>query len=100
MENYVSQLRSEEIDSVFQAILALQDVEECYRFFQDICTVTELQSIAQRWEVARQLDGGVTYQDISKNLNASTATISRVNRSLSYGAGGYRMMLNRLKKKD
>ena len=100
MDKYMSQLHTKEIDSVFGAILTLKDEEECYRFFQDICTVTELQSIAQRWEVARQLDQGVTYQDISKTLNASTATISRVNRSLAYGAGGYRMMLDRMKDRD
>lgn len=100
MDVYVSKLKSKEIDEVFRAILSLKDETECYRFFEDICTVAELQSIAQRWEVARQLDAGVTYQEIAHTLNASTATISRVNRSLSYGAGGYRMILDRLKPQD
>lgn len=100
MDAYVSKIHSEEIDQVFQAILALKDVSECYRFFEDLCTVSELQSIAQRWEVARQLDAGVTYQEIAHSLNASTATISRVNRCLSYGAGGYRLVLDRLSEKQ
>lgn len=94
---YQSRLESEEIDSLFRAVLALKDVNECYRFFEDLCTIPELKSIAQRWDVARQLDRGITYQEISQELNASTATISRVNRCISYGAGGYRMMLDRMK---
>ena len=99
MDEYKSRIQSEELDSLFQAILQLKDVSECYRFFEDVCTVSEMMSLGQRWEVARRLDEGVTYQDIAKSLNASTATISRVNRSLSYGAGGYRLMLDRLKEK-
>jgi len=96
-KTYQSRLESEEIDSLFRAILELKDVNECYRFFEDLCTIPELKSIAQRWDVARQLDRGITYQEISQELNASTATISRVNRCISYGAGGYRMMLDRMK---
>ena len=96
-KTYQSRLESEEIDSLFRAILELKDVNECYRFFEDLCTIPELKSIAQRWDVARQLDRGITYQEISQELNASTATISRVNRCISYGAGGYRMMLDRIK---
>ena len=95
MKDYVSRLKSKELDGVFEAILGLEDLSECYRFFEDLCTVPELLSLAQRWEVAEQLDKGVTYQDISKALNASTATISRVNRCLAYGAGGYRLALDR-----
>lgn len=94
-EPYRSRLANEEIDSLFEAILKLENTEECYRFFEDLCTIPELKSIAQRWMVARMLDTGATYSDISKDLSASTATISRVNRSLSYGAGGYRLMLDR-----
>ncbi len=97
MDAYVSRLKSEELDDVFHAVLSLGDLSECYRFFEDICTISELQAMAQRWQVARQLDAGVTYQDISHKFNASTATISRVNRCLEYGAGGYRLMLDRLK---
>ena len=92
---YQSRLQSDECDSLFQAILQLNDVNECYQFFEDLCTIPELKSIAQRWEVAKQLDRGITYQEISQQLNASTATISRVNRCITYGAGGYRMMLDR-----
>lgn len=100
MEPYVSKLQSGELDDVFCAILSLKDVSECYRFFEDICTINELQALAQRWQVARQLDAGVTYQDISRRYNASTATISRVNRCLEYGASGYRLVLDRLKKPE
>ncbi|MEG1525220.1 MAG: YerC/YecD family TrpR-related protein [Clostridia bacterium] len=96
MEEYTPRLQSAEVDDVLRTILKLHDLSECYRFFEDICTVAELQSIAQRWEVAKQLDAGITYQDISHSLNASTATISRVNRSLAYGSGGYRLMLDRI----
>lgn len=97
MDEYVSRLRSKELDAVFAAILKLKDVSECYRFFEDLCTVPELLSLAQRWEVVEQLDRGITYQEISHALNASTATISRVNRCLTYGAGGYRLVLDRMK---
>ena len=100
MESYVSKLQGDELDDVFRAILSLKDVSECYRFFEDICTINELQALAQRWQVARQLDAGVTYQDISRRYNASTATISRVNRCLEYGASGYRLVLDRLKKPE
>jgi TrpR-related protein YerC/YecD len=99
MDEYRSRLQSDELDSLFKAILELKSVSECYRFFEDVCTVSEMISLGQRWEVARQLDEGVTYQEIAHSLNASTATISRVNRSLSYGAGGYRLILDRLKEK-
>ncbi len=100
MEPYVSRLQSEELDDVFAAILALNDVSECYRFFEDMCTINELQAMAQRWQVARQLDAGVTYQEISHKYNASTATISRVNRCLEYGAGGYRLLLDRTRETE
>ena len=100
MGAYESRLSSPELDDVFQAILSLQDLSECYRFFEDMCTINELQAMAQRWQVARQLDAGVTYQEISHRFNASTATISRVNRCLEYGAGGYRLLLDRVKQKE
>ena len=100
MEPYVSRLKSEELDDVFAAILSLNDVSECYRFFEDVCTINELQAMAQRWQVARQLDAGETYQDIAHRYNASSATISRVNRCLEYGAGGYRLILDRLNKPE
>jgi len=100
MDAYESRLKSPELDDVFRAILALNDLSECYRLFEDMCTINELQAMAQRWQVARQLDAGVTYQEISHKYNASTATISRVNRCLGYGAGGYRLLLDRVKEKE
>ena len=100
MDAYESRFQSQELDDVFHAILSLRDLSECYRFFEDICTINELQAMAQRWQVARQLDADVTYQDIAHKFNASTATISRVNRCLEYGAGGYRLVLDRMKKAE
>lgn len=100
MDTYESRLKSPELDDVFHAILSLRDLTECYRFFEDMCTINELQAMAQRWQVARQLDADVTYQDISHKFNASTATISRVNRCLEYGAGGYRLILDRMKQTE
>ena len=100
MDAYESRLQSPELDDVFHAILSLEDLSECYRFFEDMCTINELQAMAQRWQVARQLDAGVTYQEISHRFNASTATISRVNRCLTYGSGGYRLLLDRLKEEN
>ena len=97
MKEYESRLKRDELDSLFQAVLQLKTVSECYQFFEDALTIPELLSVAQRWEVARSLDQGHTYADISERLAASTATISRVNRSLSYGAGGYRLLLDRMK---
>ena len=100
MDAYVSRLNNEELDDVFHAILSLRNLSECYQFFEDMCTINELQAMAQRWQVARQLDAGVTYQEISHRYNASTATISRVNRCLEYGAGGYRLSLDRMKETE
>ena len=100
MEAYVSRLKSEELDDVFDAILSLRDLSECYRFFEDMCTINELQAMAQRWQVARQLDAGETYQDIAHKFNASSATISRVNRSLNYGMGAYRIIFDRMKEEE
>ena len=96
MEEVSSRLSSKENDALFDAVLSLRTREECYRFFEDICTIAELKSISQRLEVAKLLRKNVTYHDISERLGASTATISRVNRSLEYGAGGYRLVLDRL----
>ncbi len=95
---FSSKLKSKEVDSLFELVLMLQDEEECYRFFEDICTISEVQAIAQRLEVAKLLRSGITYQEIAQRLGASTATISRVNRSLSYGSGGYQILLERLEK--
>ncbi len=95
---YDSKLKSAEMDALFEAILSLKDADECYRFFEDICTINELQSISQRLQVARMLDEHVTYSTISHDTGASTATISRVNRCLLYGTGGYRLALDRAEK--
>lgn len=94
-----SKLKTEEVDSLFHAILTLQTVEECYSFFEDACTVNELLSLAQRFEVARMLREKKTYLEIAEKTGASTATISRVNRSLNYGNDGYDMVLDRMKDK-
>ena len=91
-------LKSEEMDHLFEAILALQSVDECYKFFEDVCTVKEIQAISQRLEVAKMLMEKRVYSDIVKETGASTATISRVNRSLTYGNEGYDLIFKRLNK--
>lgn len=83
-------------DNLFRAVLSLQSVEECYQFFEDVCTIKEIQEIAQRLEVARLLREGKAYNDVAKQTGASTATISRVNKCISYGSGGYQIVLERL----
>lgn len=95
-----SKLKDPFIDKLFQAILTLENTAECYKFFEDICTVSELKSIAQRLEVAKMLEDNNTYIDIAEKTGASTATISRVKRSLNYGADGYKLVLKRLKEKE
>lgn len=82
-------------EGFFEAVLQLKSLEDCQKFFEDICTIKELQSIAQRWEVAVMLNDGKNYQEISKKTGASTATISRVAKCLNYGAGGYELVLER-----
>ena len=85
---------------LFRSILTLNNIEECYAFFEDICTINELKSLAQRLEVAKMLREKKTYTDIQHVTKASTATISRVNRALSYGSDGYQMVLERIEKKS
>ena len=85
-------------DSLYRAIVSLRSVGECQAFFQDLCTVAELRAMAQRLEVAQMLDSGMIYNDILDRTGASSATISRVNRALQYGAGGYKTVLPRLEK--
>ena len=92
-------IRTKEVDHLFDAILTLKNKEECYTFFEDVCTINELLSISQRFEVALMLRQGRTYLDISEDTGASTATISRVNRSLNYGNDGYDLALDRMKGK-
>lgn len=86
------------INRLFDAILLLDNREDCYRFFEDICTIGEIQSMAQRLQVAEMLKEGRTYTDIAQATGASTATISRVKRFLNYGANGYNIILERLAK--
>lgn len=97
---YNSKLRSDAMDQLFDSILRLEDRDECYRFFEDLLTVSELTSMSQRWEVARMLEAGSTYQEIVAKTGASSATISRVNRCLHYGSDGYRDMLAKTKEKE
>ncbi|MCL5986057.1 MAG: YerC/YecD family TrpR-related protein [Actinobacteria bacterium] len=92
-------IRDKEVDQLFEAILLLKNVDECYRFFEDICTIREIKSIAQRLAVAHLLNEGAKYSDTSKVTGASTATISRVKRCLNFGADGYKLVLERMKTK-
>lgn len=91
---------NEAIDRLFEAILLLENKEECYSFFDDVCTIQELTSIAQRLEVAKLLCEGKSYVEINKLTGASTATICRVGKCVNYGSGGYRTAIDRLEKKD
>ena len=95
---YNPRIKSDQADGLFEAVLQLENLEECYRFFEDICTIKEVQAISQRLEVAKLLRAGKTYSEIEEKTGASTATISRVNRSLNYGVNGYNLVLERLKK--
>ncbi len=89
-------VHTDAVNHLFDAILSLENKEECYRFFEDVCTVNELLSLSQRYEVARMLRAQKTYLDIAEKTGASTATISRVNRSLNYGNDGYDMVFERI----
>ena len=91
----MSDLRNETTDALFKAILSLKDEAECYAFFEDLCTVGELQAMSQRYHVARLLHSGLVYSEVGRISGASSATISRVNRCLQYGSGGYRTLLAR-----
>lgn len=93
-------IQSEQIEDLVQAMVSLDNHEDMVRFFEDVLTIHELQAIAQRLAVARMLQKKVTYQEIAEKTGASTATISRVNRCLSYGAGGYKVVLEKLDAMD
>ncbi|WP_435787655.1 YerC/YecD family TrpR-related protein [Clostridium sp.] len=97
MSEYRSKLQSKDMDFLFEGILSLQTKEECYRFFEDICTINEIKAFEQRLQVAKMLAEKRTYLDIASTTGASTATISRINRSLNYGSDGYKLILGRLK---
>ena len=94
----MDKLRNEETDLFFRCVLELKTLDECYDFFEDACTIKELQSIAQRVKVAKMLTEGKVYTDIANETGASTATISRVGRSLNYGKDGYALIFSRVKK--
>ena len=93
-------IRTDAVDHLFGAVLELKDKEECYKFFEDLCTVNELLSLSQRFEVATMLRAHETYLKIAEETGASTATISRVNRSLNYGNDGYDMVLDRMENEN
>jgi len=94
--SYNSNIKNKDIDEFFKAVLELKTEEECYMFFEDICTIKEIQSISQRLQVAKLLKLNKTYSEIEEETGASTATISRISKCLFYGAGGYRLILDRL----
>ena len=91
-------VHTEAVKHLFEAVLQLENVEECYQFFEDVCTINELLSPSQRFEVAKMLTENKTYLEIAEQTGASTATISRVNRSLNYGNDGYQMVFSRMEK--
>ena len=95
-----NKLKTDAVDHLFEAILKLQTKEECYNFFEDLCTVNELLSLSQRFDVATMLRDKKTYLEIAEKTGASTATISRVNRSLHYGNDGYELIFKRLESPD
>ncbi|MHB8170188.1 MAG: YerC/YecD family TrpR-related protein [Thermincolia bacterium] len=97
---YQSKLKDKFVDGLFKAILTLKTPEECYRFFEDIATIAEIKALAQRLEVAKMLEKDLTYTAIAEETGASTATISRVKRSLNYGADGYKLVLKRLQENE
>ena len=96
----MTKLRNPDTDQLFEGILKLRSVEECYRFFTDICTIKELQAMTQRLQVAKQLHEGRNYNEVYRDTGVSSATICRVNKCLNYGDGGYRTVLDRLEGKD
>lgn len=93
-----TKLKEINVEYLFKAILSLETMEECYNFFDDLCTVPELKALSQRLEVAKMLSNGSVYSDIVAKTGASTATISRVNRSLNYGSDGYKVVFERVGK--
>lgn len=95
----IDKLRGDQLDQLFDAILSLETREECYRFFDDVATMNEIQALSQRLQVAKMLRDGNTYNEIEEETKASTATISRVRRSIDYGSDGYATVLGRLSKR-
>ena len=97
---FSSRLKSEQADNLARAILALNSEEDCYRLFEDLFTIREIQDLGQRLEVARLLQNQSTYTEIVEKTGVSTATIGRVNRALNYGAGGYQLVLSKMSEKE
>lgn len=95
---FESRLKSEQADLLAQAFLSLESVEDCYRLFEDLFTIREVQDLSSRMEIALMLRDKVTYNEIVEKTGASTATIGRVNRALNYGAGGYQIVMEKMKK--
>ena len=91
---------SESVDRLFRSILNLNSIEECYTYFEDLCTIKEIQDMAQRLDTAILLSQGQSYQTITKQVGISTATIGRVSRCLNYGTGGYRAAIDRLEEQE
>lgn len=100
MSSLESKIKSKELDLFFKAILELKDIEECYKFFEDVATINEVKALAQRLHVAKLLKSKKTYSEIAEITGASTATISRVNRCLNYGSDGYNLILEKLKDEE
>lgn len=96
VEKYESKLNDKKIDRLFEAVLKLENEDECYRFFEDLCTVAELKSLAQRLQVAEMINKNLSYNSIAEESGASTATISRVKKCLNYGADGYKLIIKKL----
>ena len=97
---FSSRLQNEQADNLARAFLTLESVEDCYRLFEDLFTIREIQDLSQRLEVAQLLKSQATYTEIVEKTGVSTATIGRVNRALNYGAGGYQLVLERISKED
>lgn len=93
-------LRSDAVDRLFQTILNLKTIDECYDFFEDLCTVKEIQDMSQRLETASLLLKGLSYQKIAEQVNISSATIGRVNKCINYGSGGYKLAIERLEERS
>ncbi len=93
-------LKDSSVDELFEAILSLESVADCHEFFEDLCTINEIISLSQRLSVAKKLDEGKTFSVITTETGASSATIGRVNKCLSYGTGGYKKVIEKLKSKE
>ncbi len=94
----MKEINSSDIDTLFRAVLQLKTIDECYSFFEDLCTISELKSMSQRMEVALMLRDKMVYTDIAAKTGASTATISRVNKCINYGQDGYNLVIDRMRK--